>query len=196
MPGRKWYAIALLVVVAGTALAGVVAYTRLNGLAGELAQVVVPGETNLTLSQAGTYTVYLERESVVDGVVYTTSGDVQGLRVRVSSSSGTPIEIGNPSMTSNYSIAGRAGSAVLSFTVSEPGQYHFAARYSDGRTEPQAVLAVGLGVAEKILTTILQAMGIGFLGFVTGVIVAVITFMKRRKASRGAVAVPSGAVAS
>ena len=196
MPGRKWYAIALLVVMAGAAFAGVVAFSRLNGLTRELPQVVVPGDADLTLSRAGTYTIYLERESVVNGRLYSTTDGIEGLRVRVSSPANAPLEMASPSMSSNYSIGGRSGTAVLAFTVSEPGQYHLAAEYPDGRTEPQGVLAVGLGVPEKILTTILQAMGIGFVSFVLGVIVAGVTFAKRRKASREAVVASPGAVTS
>jgi hypothetical protein len=55
MPGRKWYAIALVVLVAGAAAAGVIVYTRLSDLARELVQVIVPGEADVTFSQPGAW---------------------------------------------------------------------------------------------------------------------------------------------
>jgi hypothetical protein len=184
MPGRRWYGIALILVVGAAALAGLVGYSRLSGLAQHVPQIVVPGEADLTLSRAGTYTIYLEREAVVNGRLYSTTDAIEGLSVRISSAAGAPIELSRPSVNSNYAISGRSGNAVLAFTIAEPGQYHLSAGYRDGSTEPQGVLAVGFGVPERILLTILQAMGIGAIGFVLGVIVAAVTFIKRRRAIR------------
>jgi hypothetical protein len=94
-------------------------------------------------------------------------------------------------VSSNYAIGGRSGDAVLAFTIAEPGQYYLSAGYPDGSTEPQGVLAVGFAVPQRILSTILQAMGIGAIGFVLGIIVAVVTFIKRRRAIRRQPAVRS-----
>jgi hypothetical protein len=196
MPGRKWYAIALVVFIAGAAAAGVIVYTRLNGLARELVQVIVPGEADVTFRQPGTYTIYFEHESVVNGQVYRTAGDIAGLVVRLSSSNGDPINLVPPSFSSNYSIAGRSGEAVLTGTIDEPGQYHLSAAYDDARNQPRAVLAIGLGVPTKIITAILIALGIGFCAFLAAVLIAVVTFVKRRRAIRRASAPQPSAVPS
>jgi hypothetical protein len=188
MPGRKWYVIAFVLILVGAALAGFVAYRQLNGLTNHLPQVVVPGQADLTLSRAGTYTIYLEREAVVNGRLYAASDAVDGMRVRVSSAAGSPIEMTRPSVNSNYSLGGRSGSAVLAFTVAEPGQYRLGADYPDGSLEPQAVLAVGFGVPQRILTAIATVFGIAGVGFVLGAIVAIVTFLKRRSVRRHAVA--------
>ena len=186
MPGRKWYGIALLLILVGGALAVLMVYSRLSGLADRVPQIVVPGSADLTLSRPGTYTIYLERDAVVNGRLYSTADAIQDLRVRISSAGGSPIEMITPSVNSNYSISGRSGRAVLAFTISEPGQYHFRAGYPDGSIEPQGVLAVGFGVPEMILSTILQGMAIAGTGFVLGVIVAIVTFVRRRTLQRQA----------
>jgi hypothetical protein len=192
MPGRKWYAIALVVLVAGAAAAGVMVYTRLSDLSRELVQVIVPGEADVTFSQPGTYTIYFEAESVVNGRYYRTAGDIAGLLVRVRSTNGVEVDLASPSFSSNYSIAGRSGEAVLTGTIVEPGRYHLAAGYTDGRTEPQAVLAIGLGVPGKILSTILTALAIGACSFLAAVATVAVTFLKRRKAIRLATAPQPG----
>ena len=186
MPGRIWYAIAVLVLIAGSIVAGVYVYMRLSGVARELAQVIVPGEADLTFSQAGTYTIYFEPQSVVDGKVYRTEGDIAGLVVRLSSADGEPINLVAPSLHSNYSIAGREGEAVLTGTIDEPGPYHLTAAYADARNQPQAVLAIGLAVPTKIITAIFVALGIAICSVFLAVFMIVVTFVRRRRAIRRA----------
>lgn len=188
MPGRIWYAIALLILVAGSIAAGVFVYMRLDGLTRELVQVIVPGEADVTFNQPGTYTIYFEQESVVNGLIYRSEGDIAGLVVRLRSASEAPITLVAPSFSSNYSIGGRVGEAVLVGTITEPGPYHLSASYADGRTGPEAVLAIGTGVPTKIITAILVALGIAFCSVLMAVVIAVVTFVKRRRAVRRATA--------
>ncbi|HEY7448666.1 MAG TPA: hypothetical protein VH702_10995 [Vicinamibacterales bacterium] len=186
MPGRVWYVMALLVLVAGAVAAGVFVYIRLDGLAHQLVQVIVPGEADLTFHEPGTYTIYFEPESVVNGQIYRTTGDIAGLVVKLSSASGDPINLVPPSISSNYSIAGRYGEAVLTGTIEEPGQYRLSAAYVDASNQSEAVLAIGLGVPAKIFTAILVALGIAICSFLLAVLVAIVTFVRRRRATRRA----------
>lgn len=186
MPGRIWYAFALVVLIAGSIAAGVYVYMRMSGVARELAQIIVPGEADLTFSQPGTYTIYFEPESVVNGQVYRTAGDIAGLVIRLHSADGDPINLVTPSFSSNYSIAGRSGEAVLTGTIDEPGQYHLTAAYVDARNEPQAVLAIGLGVPTKIITAIVVTLGIAICSFLVAVLIVIVTFVRRRRAMRRA----------
>jgi hypothetical protein len=186
MPGRVWYVIALLVLIAGAIAAGVFVYIRLDGVAHELVQVIVPGEADVTFHEPGTYTLYFEPESIVNGQIFRTTGDIAGLVVKLSSASGDPINLVPPSISSNYSIGGRYGEAVLTGTIEDPGQYRLSAAYVDARNQSQAVLAIGLGVPTKIITAILAALGIAICSFLLAVLIAVMTFVKRRRAIRRA----------
>jgi hypothetical protein len=174
------------VLIAGSIAAGVYVYTRLNDVARQLAQVIVPGEADLTFSEPGTYTIYFEPESVVNGKVYRTSGDIAGLVVRLYSADGEPINLVAPTLSSNYSIAGRQGEAVLTGTIDEPGDYHLTAAYVDARDAPEAVLAIGLGVPTKIITAILMTLGIAICSLLFAVVIVIVTFVKRRRAMRRA----------
>jgi hypothetical protein len=183
MPGRKWYAIALLILVGGGAASATVIFVGLSGLTRELPQVLVPGDATLTVNRPGTYTIFFERETVMDGQYYSTKGDISGLRVRLISSNGAPISLSEPAAGTSYSIGGRSGVAVLACNLSQPGTYALEADYADGRREPQGVLAIGLGVGARIATTILAALALGGGAALAALIVAAVTFKRRRRAA-------------
>jgi hypothetical protein len=193
MPGRKWYAIAAGVFLAGMALFGLFLFMRLMGLTGELQQVVVPGEAELVLDEPGSYTIFHERESVVDGRYYSSPEEISGLEVRVvSSATGAPVQLEAPGASTTYSLGGRAGVSIFSFTIEKPGRYHLSAGYPGGVEGGQLVLAVGHGFGRKLVETILGGVGIGFASFALAVTIAGVTFWKRRKGA----GVPPGAAAT
>src|SRR5437764_4980789 len=84
MPGRYWYAVAALVWLAGAAGAFAFLRFQLMDLAPGLMRVVVPGSTVLDLSEPGSYTIFHESESVLDGRIYAVE-NVSGLRVTLRS---------------------------------------------------------------------------------------------------------------
>jgi len=82
MPGRKWYAVSAIVLVGGLVVAGLVLFSRLKGLGDELRQVMMPGEAELSLDRSGTYTIFHEHESIVEGRYYSSPEAIAGLAVR------------------------------------------------------------------------------------------------------------------
>ena len=185
MPGRRWYAVAAGIFVLGMGAFALFLFTKLKDLGSELEQVVVPGEAELALDP-GTYTIFHEHQSVVDGRYYSAPEAVPGLRVRVlSAATGEALPVRPPGATSSYSIGGRSGVAIFAFDVPKPGRYRVVADVSDGDEGP-FVLALGKGFGRRLVTTILAAIGIAFLSFVAAMWVAIATFIKRRRAARAA----------
>ena len=184
-PGCAWYFLALLILVLGGAAAGILVLTQLPRLGEKLPQLVVPGETTLNLTEPGTYMIYHERESVVDGRVYSAE-NISGLRVTLRDARGAQVPLSAPGMSSTYNFSGRSGVAVYKFEIAQPGAYRLAAAYDGGRTQPRAVLAVGLGFVSGLLTIIFGALALAFGGAVIAVIVAVVVFVKRHKAKHTA----------
>lgn len=181
MPGRIWYVVAVLVALAGFASAGFLIYSKLGDLTTGMVQVVVPGEKVLAL-EPGHYTIFHEYQSTVDGRIYSGT-DVTGLTVRlVPVDGGAPLALEEPSVTSSYDLGGRSGRSVLTFDVAEPGDYRLIAGYPDGEEKSQAVLAVGQGTTEAIVSLVFSALGIAFAGVIAAVIIAVITYRRRRAA--------------
>jgi len=193
MPGRRWYVLAAAIFIAGAAVAGMLLYTRLQSLASELPQFVVPGSVEIDLAEAGTYTIFHERVSVVDGRYYT-ADDVSDLAVTLESqATGAGIALAAPALTTSYEFGGRSGVSILSFEIGKPGRYRLAAAYGGGQQGPAVVLTVGHGFMRELTMMILSVMGIGFGTAGIAIAIAIATLLKRRKARRAAAARPPAA---
>jgi hypothetical protein len=181
MPSRGWYVVSVAILVG--AIAGAIWFTvsRLGGMGTALVQVIVPGGATLELKQPGTYTIYHEGTSTVDGRIYA-SPNISGLRVSVRSADGKDIAVKRPTTTANYNFSGRSGTSVLAFDIDAPGTYRLDAAYGDGRQEPQAVLAVGTGFVGGLLITIALALGISFAGIAAALAIFLVVLLKRRRA--------------
>jgi hypothetical protein len=188
MTNRAWYVVAAVALLAGAAGAVMLILSGVSGLAGGMTRVVVPGSSVLTLAEPGSYTIYHETESVIDGRVYS-SDNVNGLRISITDvASGTAIQATTPAGTERYSVGGHTGVSLLAFDIVHPGQYRFDASYDGGRTEPAAVLAIGQGFVGRLLMTIFGAIGAAFAGFVIALVLALVTFFNRRRMRRAAAA--------
>lgn len=158
-------------------------------------QVVVPGSSDITLSQPGKYTVFYEYRSMIGNRIYSTGEDIPGIQVNlVSKDTGEEIPLSSASIKRTYTVGGRSGIGLFDFDIDEPGTYVLSASYlatqGQGQEEEQGqeiVLAVFHSSAiEKLFGSIMGTVGgaiaIVFVPFAVGVAIIIITFMKRRKA--------------
>lgn len=190
MTSRAGYFLAPLVFLAGLALAGWFVWSGVTDLQNAFARVVVPGATVLTLDKPGTYTIFHESESVVDGKIYAAS-DIAGLQVAVTGAAdGKTIPVDAPSVSSEYSAGGHSGRSLLEFDIVTPGKYKLSATYSSGRSEPQTVLAISSGFAGRLVRTILGALAAAFLGFGIALALILTTYFRRRRLRAYAAARP------
>jgi hypothetical protein len=184
MTSRAWYVVAAALFLAGGAGAGWALWTGLSGIGASLVRVTVPGSTELTLEAPGAYTIFHEQDSVIGGH-FTSVPSLAGLTVTVTDeASGAKLPVKSPSMNMTYSIGGHDGVAVLAFDAAHPGRYRLAAIYDDGRTEPKTVLAVDLGFLTRLLRTIALAFGAAGAGTLAALVIALLTFFRRRKVLR------------
>jgi hypothetical protein len=181
-PSRLWYLLPLVVVIAGMACMGAFLSNRLSGLGDSLVQVVVPGDAELTLDP-GSYTIFHESRSMVDGRIFSVDS-IAGLGVSLASAADEPVALAPASMSSSYEFAGRSGSAVFNFEIGDPGVYRLSAAYGDGAAGPRTVLAVGKGFGGDILTTLLGALAIAFAGMGLAAAIGWRVFVKRGAARR------------
>jgi hypothetical protein len=178
-PGRIWYLVALAIFIAGMATMAIFLLTRLTGMEDGMVRVVVPGEHRLALA-AGTYTIFHETESVIDGKIYSSSG-LSGLTVSVTAPDGATVPL-TAASSGRYSFSGHTGFAVFDFAAPTAGDYTLAGRYDDGATGPETVLAVGAGFLSAILGTVFGALAFAFGGAILATIIMVGTLVKRRRA--------------
>lgn len=192
-PSRKGYVFAGVVLVLGAIGAAAILYLGLSGLS--MQRVVVPGSAELALDEPGRYTIYHESRSVMDGRVYDVA-DVSGLTVElVSAETGESVPLDAPGANTTYELRGRSGRAVLTFDVGRPGAYRLSADYPAG-DGPETVLAVGRGIGTRIAMTIAGAIAVGVGSFLLAAVIAVITFVRRRRGRRGAVPPVTGHAAT
>lgn len=70
MQSKAGYFLAPIPVILGLAIAGWLVWTEIAALQNALIRMVVPGTSVLTLDEPGTYTIFHEADSVVDGKLY------------------------------------------------------------------------------------------------------------------------------
>ena len=179
-PGRIWYLLGLLVFLAGMAGMGVFLYDRLTGMADGLTRVIVPGEKAMALAP-GKYTIFHERQSVVDGRIFDSSG-LGGLAVTVTGPDGAAVAIAPATVSGRYSFGSHIGFAAFDFTVATAGDYTVAGRYPDGAAGPETVLAVGGGFMGSLFGTIFGGLAIAFGGAVVAAAIMVTVLVRRRRA--------------
>jgi len=184
-PSGWFYLLGVAVILAGVSLFVHTLFQGILHLTEHLTQVVVPGEKDLALEPKLKYTIFLEEQSVVDGRIYSTPTNLNGLTCHVSSAtSGKQMNTHRASVAATYNVGGRSGRSVLEFVTEEAGTYHLACAYEEGRQGPEAVLAVGSGVTQAVFDTVLKCFAAIFGGGILGAGILVTVFLLRERAKR------------
>lgn len=123
-----------------------------------MTQVIVPGSADITFPKKGTYAVYFEYRSLVDGVQYINAKTPPPLICSLTSKA-TGKEVG---VTPEY-IQGniystkdreRVGVYILSISLAKPGTYTFSCHYPDEGTAPKVVIAIGSNIAWELFNIV------------------------------------------
>jgi len=181
MRSPLWFVVACLIALAGFVAAGLYLWPRLGSVDAGMIRVVVPGTATLDLGKAGTYTIFHEKQSVVDGRFYA-SDSVSGLRVDViAEATGAPVRLESATSTS-YSMGSRQGTSIFAFTVQQPGRYRLTTSLASG----QAVLAIGQGTFGAIFALVGGTIAIAFAGLALAGIIVALTLWQRMRAPKPA----------
>lgn len=184
MRSPLWFVVAAVIGIGGFVVAGFNLFSGLGEFEGRMKQVVMPGSVTLDLSEAGVYTIFHERRSVVDGRSYSSDG-MAGLRLSVFGADGTELNL-KPFSGSTYTFGGREGRSLYTFEVKAPGQYRIAGTLPDGRTEPKIVLALGPGVLGGMFKMIGLSIALAIGGVAVAALIVILTVIGRGKARRAA----------
>ena len=195
-PSGWYYVVAGLVLVGGIAGFVFILIDGLSDLSGSMQQVVVPGQHELTLTEAGSHTVFHEYRSVFGDKVYSSrQGGISGLRCRlVSKTTDREVQLSPSSMNSTYSMGSRSGVSIFDFNIDAPGDYMFSAQYPPGQDGPETVMAIGQGFMGRLMMTILGGLGTMFGSMGLAIAIAVVTFIKRRKSRKSPPDIPEVSV--
>lgn len=190
-PGRTGYVIALVVFLIGLVGAvalGAVFFFGLIGIGDNLQRVVGPGSEEVELDETGTYTVFYEYQSQIDGVDFNAGQEIPHVDIEVERvSDGTQIDVSRTRGETSYNLRNHAGESIRQFSIDEPGMYRISVSYADGSEEPEIVLALGEGIGRGILTSIGAFLGGGLLFClltVSAIVIAGITLWRRHQAGK------------
>lgn len=154
-PSRWYYVLALFIPIFACAGTGALIYRSVPDLPGaledvgvkDLTQVVVPGSADVTFPKKGAYAVYYEYRGVIDGVSYTRDEYPPIMRCQLKSkAAGKAIRLEPTNVKGNIYVThnpDRAGVMYKEINIDQPGIYTFSCQYTDGRTIPRSVMAVG-----------------------------------------------------
>jgi hypothetical protein len=185
-PGRWLYVLAVFVFVAGLAAFGGFLFAFLSTIGEGYVRVGVPGSSEFSLTEPGTYVIHHEHKSVLDGKIYSTAkGEgLNGLQLELATlPDGQPVDLRQSSMSSTYSFGSYEGTSLMEFTVPGPGRYRIRAQLegvADG--PPRGVLSIAKEAVKDIILSVFGGMAILFGASFTAIAIVVITFFKRQKA--------------
>lgn len=181
-PGVWYYGLAVLVIVIGFAAFGLSIYTVISDTEGGLLQMTAPGSADLPLVEPGEYIIFYENNSYLDGKFYSTGGQISGLAVQVKEkATGLDLATYPTNASFSYSLGSRSGRSIMAFTAPRPGIYQLNASYS-GKAGPTVVLAVGKGIAEGILSSIMISLLALFGSIAIAAAITFVTYRRRKKA--------------
>ena len=179
---RGGYVTAATALVGGLGLAALILFRQLPGIASGLQQVVVPGDHEIVLAEAGTHTIFHEERAIVGGRYFASDRQLNGLKLRLQAvPSGDDVPIGAPSARTSYSLADREGSSIGTFNAARPGRYRLRAWYPDAASDPAAVLAIGQGVERRLMMALLGSLASGLAGLLGGAAIVGITYRRGRR---------------
>lgn len=181
-PKKWWYVISVLIFIIGISAFVLWLVKGISGITNGSQQFVVPGKSEISLSEPGKYEIFYEYRSVVNGKVYLTEENLSGLQCTLKDRATDQfVNMENPSINSNYSLGGRAGISVLEFTIKKAGIYDLSAQYSSSKEGQEVVLVIGKSIGGKISGVIIGGIAIFILTIALSIIVFVVTFLMRRR---------------
>lgn len=182
-PSRWYYGFSILALVIGFSIFGLWLFSSISGITGGLIQVLAPGTSDLDLQDTGEYTIFYENQSYANGRLYSTNGNIIDLQIEIiEKSSGIRFATYPPPGSLTYSFGGRSGISILAFQINHRGSYQLNAFYPPNYQGSQVVLAVGRGLMDRIVSTVIVSLAVIFGSTSLSVTIAIIIYRKRQNA--------------
>lgn len=180
-PGRIWYLMALLVLLAGVAWL-VVGLLSVSSHIDSFPRVAIPAGGQITLDHSGGYVVYYEGPGAQ-------SGQIPAFRVRVTpASAGAAVQrLGPYNSSVTYAFGSHQGRAVLSMQVGHPGRFRVETP-GGGNVPAGSGLAFGDSIVGGVAGTALPSALLILAGIVALVVIFIIRIVKtsRERSARSA----------
>ena len=182
-PGKTGYWIALLILILGCGGSGYLIYDGISSIADGLVRAVVPGETPITLDKAGTWVVFHESPSIVDG--QTLDAPIpDSAEISLETPSGDRIPMSFSFGNYNYNLGGRSGVSIGSFRIATPGDYTLVAEWPPTAPSGETVISMGHEKGKAAVKTIGGIIGVLVSGALASLIFLIVVIMRSRSKNR------------
>jgi hypothetical protein len=200
-PGKGWYWVGGFLIAGGLlggAALGAAGVLNMTNSIEDFGRFKVEGGTGaatVTFEKPGEYSIYYESESEVCEDLGSTGEEpcetvaVQGeddppAQLDISITSGErSLPIGPAERSLDYSFSGFSGTEVATVDVDEAGAYSMVV---ETRREGEFAIALGKDIVSTILPWILGAMALAAVGLILGLIILIVTGVKRSRRKREA----------
>ena len=198
-PGKGWYWVGALLIAGGLlggAALGIAGVLNLKNSIEDFGRFRVEGGTGaatVTFEKPGEYSIYYESESEVCADLGATPGQpcetvtVRGesdppAQLDISITSGDrSLPIGPAENSLDYSFSGFSGTEVATVDVDEAGSYSMVV---ETRREGEFAIALGKDVVSTVLPWVLGGMALAAVGLILGLIILIVTGVKRSRRKR------------
>ena len=178
-PRRVWYGVGGTLAVVGIAVAIAWVVVGLRGFARQVddfQRVDVGDEGEVTLSEAGGYTIYYEGPGANDS-----EADIPEINVAVEGPGVDDSALDDYDTELTYSVGGHEGRAVLTLRVEEPGTYLLRVSSED---DAEGEVAIGPSVGGRLVRSLVGAVVIGLWSVGGAIGIILVTALRRRDARR------------
>lgn len=158
------------------ALSLVIGFNSLGRQIDGFQQVPIPGQSEVSFTEPGSYVLYYEG-------VGASEGNVPQFNVSVTPVGGDgTVRLSDYAGSLTYDFSGHSGRALATIDIDKPGKYLL--QTESAAANGQANVAVGESVGGDIVRTVVLGLVGTFVLFLAGVAVAVVVAIRRRRARR------------
>ncbi len=184
MSSKSLFISSALTFILGTIISVVFAAFMIISPMNGIQQLLVPNQDTISFEEEGTYTIYYEYNSVVDGVYYSTEDSaINELGISVSSvNTNEQMSVEQSTGTSTYSLNSREGVSIMKVTITAPGEYKVLIESPTVTEDNPIVLAFSNGnMATGIIIAVFGTMAISGFSLITSVVFLILGIKRRRK---------------
>ncbi|HEX3721218.1 MAG TPA: hypothetical protein VHV31_00410 [Nitrolancea sp.] len=186
-PGRWLYVTALLIFFVGVLVAAVLVVSSVvhfRSVKHSFIHIVAPGTTTVHLGDTGSYTIYYEYASDVEGQSVPADQTPPNMIVTITSvATGDTVDVVSAD-SGTYSLDSSSGIAIMNFNIEKTGDYKITSQYSDGSTGGDVEFAIAHGIARNIvwgIGSILGSIGVFCSATFFAFLLTVIVFILRQR---------------
>lgn len=179
-PSRWYYAVPGIVMISAITIFATNLVKGVLSMDAGFTRFIVPGKYPVHLDKSGHHTIYYEYESVVNGQIFSTSGDLRAISCSLSdTTSGQNVALQNPLIQSTYNISNKAGRSVFVFDTTHEGNFEFACSYPPDHPGENVVFVIGPDIGPDIFKLIFKSLATMFGGAIVAAGIAVWITRKR-----------------